>query len=260
MPTDTSKIACHMGIKIPFVESIISPGIWEIIEAGRYEAVEARIVKNTLVPGDRVLELGAGIGFISSIVSLNEKSSTVKCFEANPELVDFIHTIHELNGVENVVVENAILSNAPDKGQYTFYIRKNFWQSSTHLESGDYLRAVEVQTHSFSDEIQNFKPTFIICDIEGGELALFQNANLEGVERVMVELHKDVIGEHGIRALFEAFHINGFAYDVLSSYGQVVTFSRIEDPGDAEDANHRSFTKRIFDRLKSYLAEPKMRS
>ncbi len=53
---------------------------------------------------------------------------------------------------------------------------------------------------SFNAEVESFRPTMVICDIEGGELDLFMHANLSGVKKVYMEIHQRVLGRGGNKA------------------------------------------------------------
>ena len=64
-PTYSETLEVH-GIKIPFVKDIISDRMSRVIERGRYEGGEVNALKKILRPNDKVLELGAGIGVVST--------------------------------------------------------------------------------------------------------------------------------------------------------------------------------------------------
>ena len=77
---------------------------------------------------DVVVELGAGIGFMSTLVATKRKIKAVHAFEANPQLIPYIASVHAANGVKNAHVTNAILG--PEAGSVPFYIREKFIASS----------------------------------------------------------------------------------------------------------------------------------
>ena len=54
--------------RFPLDPAVITPAIREAILAGRFEAEEASQIPQIVRPGDRVLEIGAGIGFISTLL------------------------------------------------------------------------------------------------------------------------------------------------------------------------------------------------
>ena len=180
---------------------------------------------------ERVLEVGAGIGFISTLTAKNPQVEAVRVYEANPDLCQIIEHNHALNEVGDVEVIQGVLANGPDLNPVDFYRRRDFWASSLSPKPWGYRDVVSVPQYSFALAVEEFAPTVIICDIEGGELQLFQNANLRGVEKVLVEVHQQVLGRAGMKALFDAFSARDFHYDEHHSHGSVVLFSHIQrDP------------------------------
>src|SRR5690349_11977328 len=93
-PEATLEVA---GVVIPFDPAIISPTIRRAIVSGRFEAEEALQIPHIVRPGDRVLEIGAGIGFISTLLSRQRRVSRIVAVEANPNLLDFMVRLHVRN-------------------------------------------------------------------------------------------------------------------------------------------------------------------
>ena len=64
-------------------------------------------------PGDRVLEIGAGIGFISTLLAREKRVARVIAVEANPDLLAYMTRLHGVNHVRKVRRLNAVLTNEP---------------------------------------------------------------------------------------------------------------------------------------------------
>jgi FkbM family methyltransferase len=217
----------HLGITIPLDETILSETLLQAIVSGKYEHKEAAELGRIVEQGERILEIGGGIGFISALCARNGKSEAIRVYEANPALIPFIHKVHEINHVTNVEVRNAVLLNSPGTETTDFYVRENFWASSLSPKPFGYKEVVSVPVRSFNAEVEQFRPTMIICDIEGGEYDLFLNSNLSGIQKVYVEIHQRVLGRKGIKAVFDAFSARNFHYDQWHSSGSVVLFSHV---------------------------------
>jgi FkbM family methyltransferase len=215
------------GVRFPDDPTIISPRIRESLQTGRYEKNEATQIEKVLEPGDRVLELGGGIGFISTIAALNANTEHVLCYEADPRLIDYIHSVHELNGVRKATVHHAALTTDCSQQERTFYVRKDFWGSSLSMSAGRFETTASVPVQSFNEVVEQFRPKFVVCDIEGAELDLFMNANLCGVTRVLLEIHTKILGRQGVKKLFDAMSARDFHYDQDGSNGSVVLFSHV---------------------------------
>ncbi len=214
------------GVLIPTDPAVITPAIREAILSGRFETEEAAQIPAIVRPGDRVLEIGAGIGFISTLLSRQPRVSRVVAVEANPHLIGYMSDLHALNGVRKVRRLNAVLTNAGG-GTATFYLRRDFWMGSLSAGPNPYVATVEVPTLSLDGLLREEAIDLIVCDIEGAEAGLFEGADLSGVDRLWIETHDHVTGLSGVRRLFETMAGHGFVYDPRHSIGSVVLFQRL---------------------------------
>ncbi|MDD5037250.1 MAG: FkbM family methyltransferase [Methylococcaceae bacterium] len=213
----------HMGVDIYVDPSLFSGPIVESIIKGSYESHEASQVNSLIQPGEVILEIGAGCGFISTFAAKNPNCTKVYAVEANPALIPVIQKTHEKNGVD-ITLYNEILGK--EEGYVDFYLHEDFWASGTHSWLGK--RSVKVKTTPFQMRLEQIRPTMIVCDIEGGELDLFDGVNLAGVKKILMELHQPTIGRHGMKKLFDNLSAQNFHYDVFHSYYSVVTFSHVD--------------------------------
>lgn len=217
------------GIRIPVFPELMSPRMLEVLRSGRYEESEATQLDRIIEPGEVILEIGAGIGFISSIAARNPNTTRIEVFEANPDLKPVIETVHRINQIENAVINTGVLMDRPSEDAVPFYIMQNFWGSSLCYKP-QAIRQVLVPTIDLNSALERIRPTMIICDIEGGELDLFENANLDGVTKIFMETHQRVLGRAGMKRLFDNLSAKGFHYDQNHSSGSVVLFSHISYP------------------------------
>ena len=222
----------HFGIRLRIDPEFMSPRMIEVIRAGRYEAPEARNIGKIIEPGEVILEIGAGIGFMTALMLKNPAVERIVSFEANPLLIPKIQRTLDDNGIggQRFELHNAILGGV-DTGVIDFHIHQDFWASSLRKTSAT-IRSFPIPLVSFDRTIKTVRPTVIVCDIEGGEKALFSTSALVGVRSVYLELHQRVIGPAGMRDVFQAFHDRGFHYNQNHSGGAIVLFSRIPDLAD----------------------------
>lgn len=214
------------GVLIPFSPEVITPAIEVAITAGAFEAEEAHELPFIIEPGDRVLEIGAGIGFISTLLDRHSSVDRVIAVEANPNLMDYMAHLHRVNRVRKVERRNAVLTNEPIDSM-TFYLRQDFWMGSLSKGPNPYQETVDVPTESLDDLIREEEITLIVCDIEGAETFLFEEADLSGVTRIYLELHDHVTGLNGVRKLFKALENKDFTYDPRHSSKSIVLFRRV---------------------------------
>jgi FkbM family methyltransferase len=218
------------GVKLVHDDLIITPQVAAALNRGNYERPEVDATPKFLVSEDRVLELGAGIGYISSYAAKVIGVAHVTCVEANPMLAAYIRRVHDLQGLTNTTVKNCVATPgdvaAKAEKETNFYIREPFWSSSLDGDR-ESVSVVRVTQESLSDLIKDSGATAMIVDIEGGERDLFQGGDLGTVRKIYVELHTRYIRARGIKACFDALSEHGFYYDQRVSHGGVVLFRKL---------------------------------
>jgi FkbM family methyltransferase len=212
------------GIHVPITSDEVSSVIWRALINESYEAKEARSVFKAVKPGDRVLELGSGIGIITSVIAKIADVS-VWAFEANPSTVALAHRVIEANKLDNVVLSQGILTAGPPCSQ-TFYVRHDLWMSSMDKNQGPYETCIELPSTNIDDFITEHEINALVMDIEGAERDLLQRADLSGVERIFLELHDHLYGLAGVRDIMCALTSKGYSYDPRGSNGPCVLFAK----------------------------------
>ena len=216
------------GVLIEAPTDVITPTIAQALSTGAYEAEEARIVSHALRPHDRVLEIGSGLGFITTLIARDDRVASLVAVEADPRLARRAATTLQRNGCPNAEVINAVLApEASDGDMAVFYQRPDFWMSSMIETDVPYDRAVNVPVLPLNEMLKTRAITCIVCDIEGGEVELLKGADLSGVDWVVVELHDHVTGLSGVSDLFNTMRRKGFTYDPRCSEGAVILFRRL---------------------------------
>lgn len=183
----------------------LSLEVLEYIHSGEYERPEIKMIEATIENDDIVMELGSGLGLVSTFCAKKIGSERVFTFEANPALSSLIKETYDLNEV-SPNFENCLV--ADHNGTQTFYISKAFWGSS--IIPSPSAAPIQIATRSFNDELKRIKPTFLIVDIEGGEWELSHYMQLEGVRKIVIETHPWKIGEDKNLLVEKAFENAGF--------------------------------------------------
>ena len=215
------------GILFPRDPRFISDRLAKRLERGTYEQREATAVRQVLRRGDRVLELGGGIGYISSLIARSRPPAEYHVYEGNPQLVPYIRRVHMLNGLNGITVHNTLLSTK-SKATKQFYLRENFLASSMDQSSDPdtIIDKVRVPQRPIAEVIEELQPDFLVCDIEGAEVDLLPCADLSCLRAAVVELHPQWTGQDGVQTVFDAFNKAGLTYFARSSQGKVVTFKK----------------------------------
>jgi FkbM family methyltransferase len=210
-------------MRFPLDRAILPPRVRTLLRQDAYEAKEATAVQKLIKAQDVVMELGAGIGFMSTLVATKTPAKSVHSFEANPQLMPYIAQVHALNKVKNAHVTNAVLDDKD--GSAPFYIRKNFLASSLDpMEDSDDCTKVEVPTRDVNAVIKALQPTVLICDIEGAEVDLIPKMDLSSLRAVVIETHPQWIGKDGIQKIFRCMDAAGLVFFPRWSHGKVAVF------------------------------------
>lgn len=207
----------------------VSQTIQNKIRNGKYERREAATVPLILEGDDIVLELGSGLGLISTLAYKTGKVKDVHCFEADSRLIPLITLTHKVNGVTASIYNEVLTSDAGliEQGYVEFHLRRNFYGSSLTSDSGaGVVETVRPKTKSFAEAVAAISPTVIVSDIEGGEAGLFSNCEMPSVRRVMMEIHPTIIGSAGVKAIFDDMHRAGLHYDHTASQREILVFRR----------------------------------
>lgn len=212
------------GIAVPIRAEDVSPIIWQSLTDGSYEAKEARQVPDSLYAGDRILELGAGIGVITTLMA-QVRDVRIWSFDANPATVELAKRVADANGVTNVAFAHGLLSAGPPT-THVFYIREDFWMSSLTEHQGPYLSTMDLQSTNIDQFLMQNDINVLVMDVEGAERQILNDAILQGIDRIILELHDHLYGLSGVRDIFDAMHRKGFAYDPRSSSGPCILFRK----------------------------------
>lgn len=200
-----------------------------------YERPERKIVADYIRDDDTVLEIGAGLGLISTLCAKRVGGERVHAFEANPAMEAAIRA----NYAANQVCPNLTIAciGARD-GLRELHIGNDFWSTSA-LEVPDTKATCEVPEICFQHLLDTIRPTFLIIDVEGYEQVLLKNARLDGVERICLELHPRIIGHPSCTEILMEICAQGFALNLLESEKDVVLLERNGAAADADTATPR---------------------
>lgn len=210
------------GIELPLKHPLITPPIQRDIYFGDYERKELDLIERRLQPGDTVMEVGAGIGFLSAYCARALGDDRVFAYEANPALLALIAEVHARNGVRPRVTQ-ALLGEGD--GERDFFVEADYWASSLVRRSAE-SRCVRIPQIDFNAELRRVAPSFLIVDVEGGEYELLRRADLSGVTKLCLEVHPDVLGNARVSELFAGLVAAGLVLDFTLMRKNVFYFYR----------------------------------
>ncbi|MFO1201173.1 MAG: FkbM family methyltransferase [Tabrizicola sp.] len=198
------------GLTLYLPEAALKGNLERALSSGRYENHEADALLLHLRPGDRLLDLGAGLGFICALAAGVLGEDAVTGVEAGPETVKLARRNLAANGFPGVkVMRGAVVGEG--EGEVEFGQRPAFWASALQGPEGwpENAEVIRVPARPLGKLLAKFAPTVICCDIEGGELEVLVQP-LPGVRLVVVETHPQVYGPDGVQRIVQALRKQGF--------------------------------------------------
>lgn len=199
----------------------------------RQDAEEINWLKQTIKPGDTILDIGANIGFYSKILS-NCVGSGGKIHAFEPDTTNFKHLSNNLKGFTNVVLNNMAVSDAP--GEIKIYRSKDLNVDHRTYPVGDYESVDIIKAISIDAYIDGaFKVDLIKMDIQGYEVAAL-NGMAKTIEnnpqiRLLLEFWPHGLHAAGntVALFYETITNLGLKIQFLE-HGQTVPFDPSEIP------------------------------
>jgi FkbM family methyltransferase len=212
----------------------------EALRRGTYEGRETRLAKALLRPGMRVMELGTCTGYVAMQAARIVGPQNVFCYEAHPDNADLARRHFAANGMaitltHGVLAPRRLLGPAAPRS-VTFYLSGSLVSSALTAEGMRRARPVEVARLCLEDEIARHAATVLIVDIEGGEVELLGEADLAGIDAIMMETHYRKAGMRATNAMIARLVGLGFRLDLRHSAGEVVHLFRAGTGPEAEEA------------------------
>lgn len=210
------------GIALHFTPERVSGAIIEQIYTEHYEQAEKQLVRALVAPEDAVLELGAGLGFISSVIGRCRPRLQVSV-EADPRMIALLRQNLASNGVTGAEILSGIVG--PQDGEADFFFGDHFIGSSVH-RSGEHRERQTVRRHAIGPLFERCDFNCLIIDVEGAEDELIDQLPLGRVNKLCMEFHPHIIGPGKVTAIIEKLIKQGFQLDLQQQSGQVLVFRR----------------------------------
>lgn len=197
---------------------------YDLARGRPYEAAEAQMIRQFLLPGMSVIELGGCLGIVSALIR-NQIGPTAHhiVVEANPELARLCEPnakIGAANGATQIVVAAVDYSGA---ASVSFSLGK-----TAHGGHVSAKGKISVPTTTLSKLAESLPPGpfALVCDIEGAELAMInqQEPELRRISLLILETHPTAypdgaadkdrmlakIAELGLRQIAQVKNVHAF--------------------------------------------------
>ena len=216
------------GITLHVPDDMLNERVAEKLASATYEAHEAHAAQMRLRCGMRVLELGAGVGYIASICAGVAGPENVVSVEANPVMLPVIRGNLERNGFDAVrVLHGAVVGEGSGDSDIAFDPKKVFWAGRIADEDTDPEKLVSVPQLPLQGLLKDHQPHLVIMDVEGAERHLFDAPWPGHVRAVMMELHPNQYPDRVIKQIVDCMSASGLTYDPGPSRGRILCFRRL---------------------------------
>lgn len=216
------------GIQIEVPDWLQGTAIERKISSGEYEGHEANAARKRIKPGMQVLEVGAGLGYVSSVCAQMAGPDRVVSIEANPQMISAAKANLTRNGFEKVYLEHgAIVGNGHHEETVNFRAGSLFWGGATLPPGVEHEDMVSVPALRIRPLLMEVRPRFVMLDVEGGEADLFKKPWPSFVKFVVLELHPKKYEKATIKEIVDCMSDTGLTYDPVTSRGRTLGFMRV---------------------------------
>lgn len=217
-------------VSLDVPDAIARPGLLKGLHEGTYEEDEANAARARVKPGMRVLELGAGLGYVSTICARQAGAENVISVEANPIMVPILKGNLARNGQGAVtVMHGAIVADADpsDEEGMLFHASTSFLGGRLATEDSAPTNLVDVPAVGLRQLLRRHRPNVVMMDVEGAEEYLFDAPWNAHLRFLVMELHPDRYAASVIKRIVDCMSESGLTYDPAVSRGRVLGFRRV---------------------------------
>ncbi|NBZ89562.1 FkbM family methyltransferase [Stagnihabitans tardus] len=194
------------GLTVTCDPALIPRSVVTALVKGSYEAPERQMVADAIRKGDRVVEIGTGVGVVSLLCNRLAGAGNVLSFEANASLEPAIRANFALNGMEPRLRLRAV---TVDGAPISFYRNENIVSSSVY-DRGLEAEKVTVESEALDAVLEAEQATVLVIDVEGAELALLACEGVGRLREIIVETHPHIVGEAETAAMVAGLQARGF--------------------------------------------------
>jgi FkbM family methyltransferase len=194
------------GLTVICDPALVPRSVSTAIIKGSYERPERELARAAIRSGDRVVEVGSGVGIVGLLCNRLAGPGNVLSFEASAALEGIIRANFALNGLEPRLRLRAVTS---DGAPISFFRDDNVISSSV-FDRGLNATKVFVESDPLDRVLAEERADVLVMDVEGAEIDLLTRANLISLREIIVELHPHIVGEAAVEAMIVSICAQGF--------------------------------------------------
>jgi len=219
------------GITLDVPGALATPALAGRLADGSFEATEAAAARARVGAGMRVLDLGAGIGFVASILARGAGAENLLAVEANPAMIPVLEANLARNGHGAAKVRHGAVTGGAGVGMVRFQVPRAALGASIARPDVPEEEVVEVPGLGLEGLIYEHRPELVMMDVEGAEAQLFDQPWNPELRFLVLELHPPRYPGRVIKRIVDCMSDSGLTYDPVISCGRVLGFRRIPRAG-----------------------------
>ena len=220
------------SIDLRLPDGLATPEIVAKLAEGTYEEDEAHAAMHCVQPVFRVLELGAGLGYVTALCAQRTAAQNILTVEANPDLLPVITANLARNGASAVRVVHAAATGAVADGAMAEFAVSPGFPGSSLTGKGRKIQVPLVSVHTL---LREHRPHVVLIDIEGAEAALFDRVWKCPLRFCVIELHPKKYPPRVVKKIVDTMSRMGMTYDPACSRGKVIGFRKVWGADEASD-------------------------
>jgi len=218
-------------ITIYLPKTLARPALVERLQSGVFERPEAAAARAREKPGLRVLDLGGGVGFVSTILARGAGAENLVSVEANPALIPVLQANLDRNGQGAARVLHGAIAAGVGGGTSRFRVQRGILGSSLAQPGVPEEEVTEVPSLGIQTLLYDHRPEFVMMDVEGAEEHLFDQPWNPELRFLVLELHPPRYGDRVIKRIVDCMSDTGLTYDPITSTGRILGFRRVRRKG-----------------------------
>jgi len=185
--------------------------------ARTYAMSERALLRHALEDGDKVLEVGTGIGVIAALCARRLGCDRVVAYDAHPAMWRAARETFELNGL-SPRLEHCALGRV--QGRRILYAGETLGDAGP----GRRPRRLMVPGRTLAEAVRTHRPTLLIIDVEGGECELMKDCVTLGVPKILIAFYPHLLGSAAVARARLTFAQAGYEAAAASADGNRVYY------------------------------------
>lgn len=191
-----------------------------LMSCGDYQQQMLDMIHQYVNKGDKILEIGAGLGVTTCVLGAKAKHKVV-AVEPQKRLHSIIEKNCQLNTVDVDIICGLITPEKQNK-EVDFHIMQDYLRSSIFESSGEVDVSVKIPHIDITELCKNHDLNTLVFDIVGAEIGLIYEESIQKFDKIICALNTPLIGEEKTAHILN--HLGEAGFSLKNIRGLVFVF------------------------------------